>query len=905
MEKSILIIVESPTKARTIKKFLGKQCQVIACMGHIRDLPRKAAEIPPEAKKKPWASLGINVKDNFAPLYIVPPQKNKILAEIRKAIKVADMLYLATDEDREGESISWHLVDLLKPKIPVKRMVFHEITAKAIQHAFETPRELNMQLVHAQEARRILDRLVGYTLSPLIWKKIAYGLSAGRVQSVVLRILVELEKKRMLFQKASYWGVLAELEKEGTSFEAKLVEAGGKKVAIGKDFNENTGKLKDGKEKNTFVFNEEQAKSLQKQISQEKWTVSAVEEKPISRKPAPPLITSTLQQEAGRKLGLSARDTMRIAQSLYEKGFITYMRTDSVTLSQSAISKARECVQQLFGKNYLSSTPRIFHSKSKGAQEAHEAIRPSLEFTPPSQMKLSGKDLALYELIWMRTVASQMAEARQLQVSASICVPYNEGGEKSTARFHASGMKIVFPGFLKAYVEGEDDPGIALANRERFLPNLEKGTVVGYKDAKPTQHETKPPARFTEASIIALMEKEGIGRPSTYASMVSTIVDRGYANKQGSTLIPTFTSLVVTNLMCNHFEKFVDFDFTSTMEESLDDIAHGKLEYTPYLKEFYLGKNGLEALVKRKEVEIEPEKSRCLEFKHLENILVRVGKYGPYFEYTDPKTKEVTKASVPAEIAPADLNKDCIDKIVRQVKAGPQSLAVDPETKKSIFLRTGTYGPYLQLGDLPDETTGKLKRVSVPKGTDPETLTAEDAILLIQLPRKLGQHPETGNDIITNIGRFGPYVQHVKDYRSLKKEDSVFTINFARAMELFSAPKSSRGRKKILREVGEHPKSKEAIIIYDGPYGPYIKYGKANVTVPSEKDPQKITIEECVALVEEKNPTPKTKTAAKAPKRKAKKSARKSAAQRNNPTPSTKTKIIYRKKAKSRLGSKA
>ena len=862
----VLIIVESPTKAKTIRKFLGKSCKVLACMGHVRDLPRKAAEIPANVKKEKWARLGVNVEKNFTPLYVIPSQKAKTIAELKRALKDADSLYLATDEDREGESISWHLIEVLKPKIPTKRMVFHEITASAIKEAFESPRELNMQLVQAQETRRILDRLVGYTLSPLIWKKIAYGLSAGRVQSVALRALVELENSRMVFKRAKYWGIMAELEKDQKGFEAKLVGIDDKKIAIGKDFDESTGELKSERKKAVILLNESEAKSIQSQISDATWTVCDVEEKPVSRKPAPPFITSTLQQEANRKLGLSSKETMRIAQSLYEKGHITYMRTDSISLSASAITASRACVQKLFGKEYLHEGPRVFKGKSKGAQEAHEAIRPSLDFTPPSEMKLSGKDASVYELIWMRTVATQMAEAKQKQVSVVITTPCKEG----TAKFYASGMKIIFPGFLKAYVEGSDDPDRALSNRERYLPNLIQKATVDHMASRATQHETKPPARYTEAALIQLMEKEGIGRPSTYASIVSTIIDRGYVRKQKNVLIPTFTGLAVTRLMSAHFQELVDFDFTSKMEESLDAIATGSLKHLPYLREFYLGEKGLRNRVDTEEKRIDPEKARSLKFAHISNLDIRVGKYGPYFEYTDPETGEITKASVPEDMAPADLTVESIDKIVEQVKAGPVSLAIDPETQKAIFLRNGSYGPYLQLGDIPDEETGRLKRVSIPKTIEPADIDDKMAIQLINLPRKLGVHPELGKDIITNTGRFGPYVMCDGDFRSLKKDDSIFTVDLTRALEIFAMPKRSRRRGTVLRSLGEHPGTKNKLDIFDGPYGPYIKYGTANVALPKDTSHEKLTLEEAIKLVDDKGG-------------KKKKTAKKSAAKKTAP----------------------
>lgn len=853
MKEHPLIIVESPTKAKTIKKFLGKDCTVIACMGHVRDLPQKAADIPAEVKKLPWSRLGIDTKNKFKPLYIIPPNKHKTIAEIRKALKESDTLYLATDEDREGESISWHLQEVLKPKIPTKRMVFHEITAKAIKDAFANPRELDMQLVHAQEARRILDRLVGYTISPLIWKKIAFGLSAGRVQSVALRALVDLELERMKFKSAKYWGISATLAKGKTQgFETRLTQLAEKRIASGKDFDENTGLLLSARD--VILLDLPKAKELLKEAQLNEWTVKELDEKPVSRKPAPPFITSSLQQEANRKLGLSARETMRIAQSLYENGHITYMRTDSVNLSEAAIEASRACVNRLFGKEYLSKEARRFTTKAKGAQEAHEAIRPSLQFTPPQEMKLKGREHDVYEMIWMRTIATQMEEARQLQVSANISVPTKSGA----LTFHASGMRILFPGFLKAYVEGSDDPDKALSEREKFLPDLKVGDHLNHVESETTEHETKPPSRYSEASLIQFLEKEGIGRPSTYASIVSTILDRGYARKHGNALVPTFTGIVVIKLMKGHFQELVDYKFTSNMEEKLDDIAEGKLDYLPYLESFYSGKDGLESKVAAEDKKIKPEEARTLHLAHLKNLELFVGKYGPYFEYTDPKTGEIFKASVPEDLAPSDLNEESVWRIVEQVKRGPQSLGTEPETGLPIFLKTGSYGPYLQLGDVPKDEKEKLKRVSVPKGIDPLTIDEPTARLIISLPRLLGVNPDNGKEIRASVGRFGPYVVCEKDYRSLKKDDNVLYVTFERAMELFRTPKQGRRRGGVvLKALGEHPDTKEAVEILEGIYGAYIKCGKINATVPKDAKVEDFTLEQALPLLAERAPKAK------------------------------------------------
>src|SRR5579883_308378 len=589
---SKLVIVESPTKARTIRNYLPSDYRVEASMGHVRDLPQSASEIPASVKGEKWAPLGVNVESNFEPLYVVPQDKKKIVKELKDALKAADELILATDEDREGESISWHLLQLLKPNVPIKRMVFHEITEEAIQEAVRNCRDVDERLVRAQETRRILDRLVGYTLSPLLWKKIAFGLSAGRVQSVAVRLLVRRERERRAFRQGSYWDLKATLEagsQEKQAFDARLVSLAGVRVANGSDFDEATGQVIAGR--NVVLLNEAEARTLQDRIRDRAWTVTNLEERPVTRKPSPPFTTSTLQQEANRKLGLSARDTMRVAQSLYEQGYITYMRTDSVSLSQQAIAAARDCVQAMYGSNYLSPEPRQYATKSKGAQEAHEAIRPAgSSFRTPQQTGLKDREFRLYDLIWKRTVATQMAEVRQTHVTVQIQV--------EDAGFRASGKRIDFPGFFRAYVEGSDDPNAAIEDQEVILPTLRVGDTPNCTDLEAIGHETQPPARFTEASLVKTLESEGIGRPSTYASIIGTIIDRGYANMVGNALIPTFTAFAVTSLLEKHFPDLVDTSFTARMEHTLDEISTGEVEWLPYLKQFYLGDTGLETQVR-------------------------------------------------------------------------------------------------------------------------------------------------------------------------------------------------------------------------------------------------------------------------------------------------------------------
>ncbi len=603
---STLVIVESPTKARTIRNFLPNTYRVEASMGHVRDLPQSASDIPAELKAEEWAKLGVNVDDDFKPLYIIPDDKKKIVRELKTALKGAKEVILATDEDREGESISWHLLQLLEPKVPIKRMVFHEITAEAIRRALDNCRQIDERLVHAQETRRILDRLVGYTLSPLLWKKIAWGLSAGRVQSVAVRLIVTRERERRAFKSAEYWDLKALLFAPKQAFPAQLISVGGVNIATGKDFNETTGKLISGRK--VLLLDAAAANTLQAKLTGKTWTVSNQEERPTTRKPSPPFTTSTLQQEANRKLRLSARDTMRVAQALYEQGFITYMRTDSVHLSQQAITAARDCVTQMYGPQYLSPQPRQYVTKSKGAQEAHEAIRPAGEsFRTPQGTGLGGRELALYDLIWKRTVACQMADAQLTMISVQIQV--------EDALFRASGKRIDFAGFFRAYVEGSDDPDAALEEQEVMLPKLKVGDHPQCQDLQTHSHTTQPPARYTEASLVKTLESEGIGRPSTYASIMSTIVDRGYVQLQNNALIPSFTAFAVTDLLENHFPNLVDPGFTSRMEQTLDDISTGSVEWLPYLKSFYLGENGLGTQVKQRESQIDGEVARTVIWK--------------------------------------------------------------------------------------------------------------------------------------------------------------------------------------------------------------------------------------------------------------------------------------------------
>lgn len=844
-----LVIVESPTKAKTIRKYLGRDYTVLASMGHVRDLPSSSVEVPIALKKTTLGQLGVDPDHDFEPLYLVPKTKTKTITELKRALKEADDLYLATDEDREGESISWHLMEVLKPKIPVHRMVFHEITKQAIENALAHPRALDTDLVRAQETRRILDRLVGYVVSPVLWKKISYGLSAGRVQSAILKTIVDRERERLNFTKAGYWDVVASLKQQGDACEAKLTATQGQRIATGKDFDESTGALK--AQSQAVVVDETRAQAIATEAQTQPWRVTDVSEKPVTKHPAPPFITSSLQQEANRKLGLSSKDTMRAAQSLYEHGYITYMRTDSFHLSDQAVASARRMITERFGTAFVHEMPRAY-ATAKGAQEAHEAIRPSLDFTPPADLPLSGPEHALYELIWMRTLACQMAPSQQQQTSVTFQV-----GEQT---FVANGTKILFPGFLRAYTESAEDTDQALANKEHLLPAFTVQDHPACEKAEPVRHETKPPARFTEASLIQFMEKEGIGRPSTYATVISTLTDRGYVRKATNALIPTFTAFAVTSFMEKHFGDLVDTAFTSHMEEGLDRIAEGKQEWLPYLRTFYFGENGLKHRVDQQTQQVDPEEARTVTVPTMPDLQVRIGRFGPYFETLHPTRHVAVKATVPPDAAPGDFTPEFVAALVEKAYQGPTNLGTDPQTGKLILLRTGSFGPYLQLGE--EETSDhakKPKRVSIPKTIPLETLNQEKAVALINLPRVLGLHPQTGKEVKAGFGRFGAYVVHENEFRSLKAEDDVLTVTLDRALELLAQPKGTRGRSHPpLRELGKHPKDQKPVTLHKGTYGFYVKHNTVNATIPKDVHPDSMTLEQAVVLLDEKKARAKT-----------------------------------------------
>ncbi|HEV8002701.1 MAG TPA: type I DNA topoisomerase [Planctomycetaceae bacterium] len=846
-----LVIVESPAKARKIGGYLGSSYTVMASMGHVRDLPANASEVPEEIKqqKKKWGSLGVDVDHDFEPVYVIPKDKRKTVSQLKAALKDASELILATDEDREGESIGWHLSQLLKPKVPVKRMVFSEITKEAIQLAIQQTRQLDEKLVEAQETRRVLDRLYGYTLSPLLWKKIARGLSAGRVQSVAVRLLVQRELERMAFRSGTYWDLKARLvvshpesseaAAEEREFEATLAAVGGRRVATGKDFDESTGKLKPGSD--VILLSEADATSLRDRATDGPWSVTDVEQRQQVRRPSPPFTTSTLQQEANRKLGYSAKDTMRVAQRLYEDGYITYMRTDSVQLSREAITAVRKCVLERYGDPYLEATERSYTTKSRNAQEAHEAIRPAgTEMHTAEELSLAGREAELYAMIWKRTVASQMVDAQLLFQTVTIT--------SGDGEFRATGRHIVFPGYFRAYVEGVDDPEAAMDDQESALPPLSAASSLSCRQLDALSHETKPPARYTDASLVRMLEAEGIGRPSTYASIITTIQDRGYVRKAGNQLVPTFTALAVTKLLENYFPKLVDLGFTAKMEQTLDDISNGEAERLPYLTTFYGGSDGLVEQVKAKEESIDPREACSLRINGLEPV-IRVGRFGPFFEQ-ESDGKRLT-VSIPNDVAPADISPDVATKLLEEKQRSSEPLGLDPETSEPIYVMAGPYGPYLQLGDVKEDGP-KPRRTSIPKGTDPATIAMETAVKLLALPRTLGNHPESGKPVKAGIGRFGPYVVHDGVFKSFGK-DGTFELNGRRYDVLdvdleTSIEMLKQARKRAsatpVRELGTHPEDGSAVAIFEGKYGPYVRYGSVNVTIPKGMTVEEVKLEE-------------------------------------------------------------
>ena len=833
-----LVIVESPAKARTIAGYLGPDFIVESSVGHIRDLPDSAAAIPEEYKGESWARLGVDVEHDFEPLYVVDPDKKKTVAQLRKQLAGADELLLATDEDREGEAIAWHLLEVLKPKVPVRRMVFHEITRDAIERALDETREVDERLVDAQESRRILDRLYGYEVSPVLWKKVMRGLSAGRVQSVATRLVVERERERMAFRAAQWWDLLGTFDPD--SFEARLVSLDGKRVATGRDFGPD-GKLRG----EARQLDENETRGLAERLEGSPFQVSRVERKPYVRRPSPPFMTSTLQQEASRKLRYSAQTTMRLAQRLYENGYITYMRTDSTTLSESALTAARAQATSLFGADHVPPEPRRYERKVKNAQEAHEAIRPSGDhFRTPQDIRseVSPDEHALYELIWMRTIASQMKDAQGQTVSFRIT---GESSANESVEFGASGTVITFRGFLAAYEEGRDEDRAAGDDEERRLPNLAEGDAVELRALEPQGHETSPPARFTEATLVRTLEELGIGRPSTYASILGTILDRGYVFKRGTALVPAFLAFSVVGLLEQHFGRLVDYDFTARMEDDLDRIAAGDEQRVQWLGRFYFGDGdgGLHELVSDLGA-IDAREINTLEIG--DGIALRVGRYGPYLE------RDGQRASVPDELAPDELTLERAEELLAQ-PSGDRELGVHPETGRTIVARTGRYGPYVT-EVLPEDSKEKPRTASLFKTMSLDRITLEDALRLLEIPRVVGVAPD-GEEIVARNGRYGPYVQQGKESRSLETEEQLFTIDLPTALALLAQPRQRRGRRAAaapLRELGTDPVGGKEIVLKEGRFGPYVTDGETNASLRKGDDPETVTLDRAVELLAER-----------------------------------------------------
>ncbi|MCY2988298.1 MAG: type I DNA topoisomerase [Planctomycetota bacterium] len=862
-----LVIVESPAKARTIGKFLGKDFTVEASIGHIRDLPQGAKEVPDEYKDKDWAYLGVDVEQDFTPIYVVSADRKKQVAKLRSALKEAKDLYLATDEDREGEAISWHLCEVLKPKVPVHRLVFHEITEEAIREALAHPRSIDEGLVKAQETRRILDRLFGYEVSPLLWRKIGPRLSAGRVQSVAVRLIVQRERERRAFVSATYWDLLGTFATaDGSEFEATLSSVDGRRVPSGKDFDAKTGQIKD---LSLALLNEAQATALAERLQNTPFHITALENRPYTTRPSPPFTTSTMQQEANRKLGFTARKTMTVAQSLYENGYITYMRTDSTTLAKVAVDAARDLVRSEYGEQYLPDSPRVYSTKVKNAQEAHEAIRPAGHpFKLPEAVRheLNPEQFRLFDLIWKRTIASQMTDARGHRTTITLA---GEG-----AVFQVSGKTIDFPGFLRAYVEGSDDPEGDLADKEILLPQVSLQQPVACRDLEGKIHATQPPARYSEASLTQALEDMGIGRPSTYASILDTIQAREYVFKKGNALVPSWMAFSVVRLLEDHLPDLVDYDFTAQMEDFLDAISRHEAGHLEYLRKFFFGQDspGLKQRVQDKIKEIDAREvsrfalGRPSEGQSTEEVYLRVGKFGPFLEQGD------RRASLPENMPPDELTLALAIELLDRGKQEEEPLGICPDTHKPVFLRTGRFGPYVQLGT-PDDPE-KPKNASLLKGMDPAGVNLATALQLLTLPRTLGEHPETREPVVAQNGRYGPYVKGGAETRSLPDELSPLEVTLSQALALLAQPKT-RGRgaggapkKEPLRVFAASPVTQQPVKLLEGRYGPYVNDGQTNASLPKGLAASDLTLEQALQLLAEradKAPTtkPRRKTAKK------------------------------------------
>ncbi len=849
-----LVIVESPAKAKTIGKYLGRNFVVEASIGHVRDLPKGKKEVPKKYKDEQWADLAVDTTDNFRPIYINSPGSSKQIKKLKDLLKNAPGLYLATDEDREGEAISWHLMEVLKPKVPVYRLVFHEITKEAIENAVSNPRQIDDKLVEAQETRRILDRLYGYGVSPLLWRRVRTKLSAGRVQSVAIRLIVERERVRMAFVRATYWDLLAQFSKKsGETFETTLVSVNERRIPVGKDFDPDTGKLKNDR----ALFDEEQIHELLQRIQDGEFRVATLEEKPYTSKPYAPFTTSTLQQEANRKLGFTARRTMQVAQALYENGHITYMRTDSTNLATVAVDAARDLVASEYGDNYLHPQPRSYQSNVANAQEAHEAIRPAGHpFELPSilEKELNADEYKLFQMIWKRTVASQMADARGRRISITI--------EGEGCIFQVGGKIIDFPGYLRAYVEGSDDPDAELADKETLLPDVSVGDLLDCTNLEPKSHTTAPPSRFSEAALTAALEEKGIGRPSTYASIIDTILNRGYVFKRGNALVPTWVAFSVVKLLESHLPSLVDYAFTKQMEDDLDAISRGEADRVEYLHRFWFGNGtpGLEPRLENLLDEIDAREIGTIPIGTPEGgelINVRVGRYTPYLEQGD------RKATLPDETPPDEVTVAMAVELLENASKAEEPLGTCPDTNKPVFLRVGRFGPYIQRGSTEDEE--KPQNAGLLKGMEVDDIDLATALKLLSLPRELGTDPATEKKVVAHNGRYGPYVKSGDETRSLPNEISPLEVTLEQALELLAQPKKSRrfgAKKEPLRTFDESPATGNKIELLDGRYGPYVTDGETNASLPKDTPTEKLTFDQAVTLLAEraaKGPTKKKK----------------------------------------------
>jgi DNA topoisomerase I len=851
-----LVIVESPAKARTLARLLGDDYRVEASVGHVRDLPENASEVPAEIKDKPWGTMGVDVENGFRPYYVITRDKASRIRDLRSAMRDAPEVLLATDPDREGESISWHLREVLKPEVPVRRIEFHEITEEAVRRAIDEARDIDLKLVDAQESRRIVDRLYGYMVSPVLWKKVQTGLSAGRVQSVAVRLVVEREEQRRAFHASSYWDLEAHLRTAGGSFTARLERVGTARLATGRDFDAASGTLRNA---NARVLEEGAARQLRDALASGlPWRVTSVEERPATQRPSPPFTTSTLQQEANRKFGFSADRTMSAAQHLFAEGIISYHRTDSTLLSDRALREAAGAIRSLYGDRFHAG-PRQYRTKVKNAQEAHEAIRPTDFRQTPDRLapRFGSDEQRLYDLIWKRAVASQMADAQLLRTTLEITADGPEG----RCVFTASGKTIQFAGFLRAYVETSDDPTAELGDQETVLPKLSVDDLVSadgplaLESLEPMRHETVPPPRYTDASLVKRLEDDGIGRPSTYASIISTIERRGYVWRQGKALVPSFTAFAVTHLLKEHFGALVELGFTGLIEENLDEISKGERDRDDFLTTFYHGGGarewpGLRSLVENQaqidypviELGVHPDTGAP--------IVVRIGRFGPYVQVGEGE--EAMTASIPDDVPPADLTSQRAVELVEDRAKGPSSLGHDPATGQPVYLMNGRFGPYVQLGETPEKgSKEKARRASLSGIDSPETITLDRALDLLSLPRLVGRDPDSGEAIETNFGRYGPYVKRGDDFRSLSADAEVFTVTLDQAVELFKQEKPSRrsASKKVLRDLGDHPDSGATIQLLEGRYGPYVSDGTTNASLPKDLENEAVTLDAAVGLL--------------------------------------------------------